>query len=249
MNITVIGTGYVGLVTGTCFAEMGNTVICVDIDQQKIENLNKGIIPIYEPGLEELIHRNDKEGRLSFSTSLKYAMKKSNIIIIAVGTPAGPSGEANMEYVYNAAREIGENMDRESVIVDKSTVPVGTAGKVKSIIKRELILCPIDYPYLYSKTDITNIFLGDSRHWRVIEETLCTFLTSKKMVVDYWEKFTSMCEFEHYPFELPLHEIYKKEYCLSPIPSLAMHCTNINSTYGISPNMDWKELWEENADY
>ena len=124
-----------------------------------------------------------------------------------------------------------------------------TYEKIASIIKKELILCPIDYPYLYSKTDITNIFLGDSRHWRVIEETLCTFLTSKKMVIDYWEKFTSMCEFEHYPFELPLHEIYKKEYCLSPIPSLAMHCTNINSTYGISPNMDWKELWNENADY
>ncbi len=138
MNITIIGTGYVGLVTGTCFAEMGNTVTCVDIDQKKIDNLNKGVIPIYEPGLEELIQQNEKAGRLSFSTSLKDAMKKSNIFLISVGTPESPNGEANMEYVYNVAKEIGKHLDRESVIVNKSTVPVGTAGKVSSIIEEEL---------------------------------------------------------------------------------------------------------------
>ena len=138
MNITIIGTGYVGLVTGVCFAEMGNTVICVDIDQKKIDNLNKGVIPIYEPGLEELIQQNEKAGRLSFSTSLKDAMKKSHIFLISVGTPESPNGEANMEYVYNVAKEIGKHLDRESVIVNKSTVPVGTAGKVSSIIEEEL---------------------------------------------------------------------------------------------------------------
>ena len=138
MKIVIIGTGYVGLVTGSCFAEMGNNVTCVDIDQEKIDNLNKGIIPIYEPGLEELILNNEKAGRLSFTTSLKDAMKKSNIFLIAVGTPESPNGEANMEYVYNVAREIGENMERESIIVDKSTVPVGTAQKVKSIIDEGL---------------------------------------------------------------------------------------------------------------
>ena len=138
MKIVIIGTGYVGLVTGSCFAEMGNNVICLDIDQEKIDNLNKGIIPIYEPGLEELILNNEKAGRLSFTTSLKDAMKKSNIFLIAVGTPESPNGEANMEYVYNVAREIGENMERESIIVDKSTVPVGTAQKVKSIIDEGL---------------------------------------------------------------------------------------------------------------
>ena len=147
MNIIIIGTGYVGLVTGTCFAEMGNTVTCIDIDEEKIDNLNKGIIPIYEPGLEELIQSNKQADRLSFSISLIDAMKKSNIIIIAVGTPEGPSGEANMEYVYNAAREIGENMDRESVIVDKSTVPVGTAEKVRSIIAEELGSRGTDVPF------------------------------------------------------------------------------------------------------
>ena len=138
MNITIIGTGYVGLVTGTCFAEMGNIVTCVDIDQKKIDNLNKGIIPIYEPGLEKLIQENEKAGRLSFSTSLKEAMEKSKLFLIAVGTPESPNGEANMEYVYAVASEIGEQLIQESVIVNKSTVPVGTAQKVKSIIDEGL---------------------------------------------------------------------------------------------------------------
>ena len=138
MNITIIGTGYVGLVTGTCFAEMGNNITCVDIDQKKIYNLNKGTIPIYEPGLEKLIQENKKAGRLSFSISLKEAMEKSKLFLIAVGTPESPNGEANMEYIYAVASEIGEHLIQESVIVNKSTVPVGTADKVKSIIVKEL---------------------------------------------------------------------------------------------------------------
>ena len=148
MNITIIGTGYVGLVTGTCFAEMGNTVTCVDIDQEKIDNLNKGIIPIYEPGLKKLIQENEKAGRLSFSTSLEEAMEKSKLFLIAVGTPESPNGKANMEYVYNAAKKIGTNLDRESVIVNKSTVPIGTADKVHAIIKNELVMRGEDIPYL-----------------------------------------------------------------------------------------------------
>jgi len=147
MNITIIGSGYVGLVTGTCFAEMGNTVTCVDIDQEKIDNLNKGIVPIYEPGLEKLIQENEKAGRLSFTASLPEAMKCSNLFLIAVGTPESPNGEANMEYVYNVAKEIGKNLDSESVIVNKSTVPVGTAEKVRSIILEELGNSGIDVPF------------------------------------------------------------------------------------------------------
>ena len=121
--------------------------------------------------------------------------------------------------------------------------------RISSQLKKELILCPADYPYLYTKIDSTNIFLGSNKHWRKIDETLCTFFTSKIILEKYWEKFVSMCQFEHYPFEKPLHEIYKLEYCLSPIPSLALHCTNVNSVYGLSPNMDWKQVWEENRDY
>ena len=118
--------------------------------------------------------------------------------------------------------------------------------RISSQIEKELIICPTDYPYLYTKSDLTQIYLGEKYHWRKIDETLCTFLTSRKMIEKYWDKFLSMCKFEHYPFELPLHEIYKKELCISPIPSLAIHCTNINSIFGLSPNVDIKKIWEEN---
>ena len=121
--------------------------------------------------------------------------------------------------------------------------------RISSQTKKELILCPIDYPYLYTKINHTNIFLGSTKHWRVVGETLCTFLTSLNILQKHWDKFISMCQFEHYPFEQPLHDIYKSEYCLSPIPSLALHCTNINSIYGLSPVVDWKKLWEENKNY
>ena len=124
-----------------------------------------------------------------------------------------------------------------------------TYERISSQMNRELFICPTDYPYLYTKVDTTNIFLGSSKHWRKVEETLCTFLTSKIILQKYWKKFISMCQFEHYPFEQPLHDIYKSEYCLSPIPSLALHCTNINSVFGLSPNMNWKKIWEENKNY
>ena len=121
--------------------------------------------------------------------------------------------------------------------------------RISSQINKELILCPTDYPYLYTKLEPTNIFIGSTKHWRVVNETLCTFLTSKEIVEKHWDKLISMCKFEHYPFEQPLHDIYKLEYCLSPIPSLAFHCTNINSIFGLSPAMDWKKMWEENENY
>ena len=124
-----------------------------------------------------------------------------------------------------------------------------TYERISSQLNKELILCPTDYPYLYTKTDPSSIFLGSNKHWRRVEETLCTFCTSKILINKYWNKFVSMCQFEHYPFEEPLHEIYKSEYCLSPIPSLAIHCTNVNSIFGLSPNVNWKEIWDKNKDY
>ena len=124
-----------------------------------------------------------------------------------------------------------------------------TYERIASQTNRELILCPTDYPYLYTKIDSTNIFLGSTKHWRVVGETLCTFLTSANMLQKHWDKLISMCQFEHKPFEQPLHDIYKLEYCLSPIPSLALHCTNVNSIYGLSPTMNWKKIWEENENY
>jgi len=138
MNLTVIGTGYVGLVTGICFAEMGNTVTCVDTSTEKIDRLAEGKIPIYEPGLEPLLHNNLREGRLHFSTSLAKAMENCQVFFIAVGTPSNHDGSADLQHVLDVAREIGKFMTEYCVVVDKSTVPVGTADKVRAVIRHEL---------------------------------------------------------------------------------------------------------------
>jgi len=136
MKICVIGTGYVGLVAGTCLAEMGNDVICVDKDKKKLVQLEKGIVPIYEPGLEELIKVNVAEGRLTFTNNLDEAVKKSLVCFIAVGTPQGDDGSADLTAVFGVAESIAKSMNEYKVIVDKSTVPVGTAEKVTEIIKK-----------------------------------------------------------------------------------------------------------------
>lgn len=137
MKITVIGTGYVGLVTGTCFAELGNEIICVDIDKQKVSQLIKGIIPIYEPGLEELVQKNLKEKRLNFTTIAEKAVKISKVIFIAVGTPPDKSGQADLRYVKQATRDIAKFINEYKIVVNKSTVPVGTGDIVKQIIQKK----------------------------------------------------------------------------------------------------------------
>ena len=138
MDITVIGSGYVGLVSGTCFAEIGNSVTCVDIDPIKIEKLNQGIIPIFEPGLENMVLKNVKNENLFFTTALHEALQNSEIAFIAVGTPMGDDGSADLQYVLAVAKSIGESMQKRLIVVDKSTVPVGTADKVKATIQKEL---------------------------------------------------------------------------------------------------------------
>ena len=138
MKLTIIGTGYVGLVTGACFSEMGSQVTCVDIDQEKIDNLKKGILPIYEPGLESIVLGNYKEGTLNFTTSLAEAARDCSVFFIAVGTPPGEDGSADLQYVLEVARQIGRVITDYTVIVDKSTVPVGTADKVKAAVAEEL---------------------------------------------------------------------------------------------------------------
>jgi UDPglucose 6-dehydrogenase len=137
MKIAVVGTGYVGLVAGTCFAENGNEVICVDKDAAKVRLLQRGKVPIYEPGLEELVRRNRSEKRLTFTTALDRAVRQSQILFIAVGTPTGEDGSADLQHVMAVAREIGRAMNGYKVIVNKSTVPVGTAGKVREVLRRE----------------------------------------------------------------------------------------------------------------
>src|SRR5437870_3324031 len=137
MNIAVIGTGYVGLVAGSCLAESGNDVWCVDSDAAKIENLRQGMIPIYEPGLPEIVERNLREERLTFTTDLDAAVKKSFVLFVAVGTPTTPNGAADLAAVFDVARAIGKAMDRYKVIVVKSTVPAGTSEKLREILKSE----------------------------------------------------------------------------------------------------------------
>ena len=121
-----------------------------------------------------------------------------------------------------------------------------TYEKLTSELNQELFLCPVDYPYLYKSAESTSILIGNNYHWRTVKESLLTFMTSREMIDKHWDRLLKMCEIEHSPFEIPLHKIYEEEICLSPIPSLAMHCTNVNSVFGLSPNMNWKKLWDEN---
>jgi UDPglucose 6-dehydrogenase len=137
MKIAVVGTGYVGLVAGVCFAESGNDVVCVDNDASKVRALSKGKIPIYEPGLEELLRRNRSEGRLTFTTALPKAVRESAIVFIAVGTPQGEDGSADLQHVLGVAKDVAKAMNGYKVIVNKSTVPVGTAERVREVIRRE----------------------------------------------------------------------------------------------------------------
>lgn len=147
MKIAVVGSGYVGLVSGACFAEVGAEVVCIDIDRAKIEGLKNGVIPIYEPGLEELVERNYKEGRLSFSTELGEHIDDVEVVFSAVGTPPDEDGSADLRYVIDVARTFGQNIKKYTILVTKSTVPVGTAEIVKKVIKEELDKRGVDVPF------------------------------------------------------------------------------------------------------
>lgn len=147
MNLAVVGTGYVGLVTGTFFAEVGNNVICVDIDTEKIDKLNRGIVSIYEPGLDAFVCNNLAKGTLQFTTDIKYAVINSDVVFIAVGTPTGENGSADVKYVYEAAKSIGRYMEHTLLIVEKSTVPVGTFEHLKLLLQKELEKRNMDIPF------------------------------------------------------------------------------------------------------
>lgn len=147
MNIVVVGTGYVGLVSGACFAEMGANVTCVDIDESKIKALAQGIVPIYEPGLDNLISRNTRAGRLNFTTNLSDCIDNAEIVFIAVGTPSNPDGSANLTYVKEVAREFGALINKYTLLVTKSTVPVGTANVIRDIVDEQLAIRNVEVEY------------------------------------------------------------------------------------------------------
>ena len=162
---------------------------------------------------------------------------------------------SNMANIYQSLLEAKKSEDLIYFVEDdylhkRNSIKemIFTYERISSQINSEIIICPADYPYLYAKTEATLNFLGHRSHWRKVGETLCTFLTSKQIIEKYWDKYVSMCQREHAPFEKPMHEIYEKELCISPIPSLAVHFTNINSIFGLSPNVDWKKIWDENGD-
>ena len=199
MKITIIGTGYVGLVTGTCFSEMGNNVYCVDIDKNKIDDLKNGIIPIYEPGLEELVVRNYEHKNLIFTTKLKEGLDSSDICFIAVGTPVGEDGSADLQYVLEAGKEIGQYMTHDMIVINKSTVPVGTADKVKKVISKELEKRGLDYnisvvsnpEFLkegaavddFMKPDRVVIGCGDEKVIGILEELYAPFLRKQEIFI------------------------------------------------------------------
>ena len=169
----------------------------------------------------EVIENNMKATMASILTSFNIAKEKSDDLVYFVED----------DYIHK----------KESIIE-----MVSTYEKISSELNRELFLCPVDYPFLYNKLDNSNVLIGNKYHWRTVNESLLTFLTSKDLINKYWNEIVLMAENEHSPFETPLHKIYEKELCLSPIPSLAIHCTNVNSIFGLSPNINWKKLWEEN---
>ncbi|MDC0125274.1 glycosyltransferase family 2 protein [Candidatus Pelagibacter sp.] len=229
-------------------------------------NNNKKIFKNIKLKLTIIDHNSDKKIIQKFEKILKNQFFKSEINQLDInfykkkinrinqqGNKVTNNQISNMSNI-NQSLNLGKNCDDLVYFVEDDYLHKIDAieemlfayEKISTQTRKELILCPADYPYLYTKLKNSKILLGNKYHWRTIEESLCTFLTSKKIINKYFKKFTSACEFEHYPFEKPFHEIYKKELCISPVPAIAVHYTNINSVYGLSPLINYKELWEKN---
>ena len=211
-------------------------------------------ITTIDVGSEEIYVEKIKDMIKNYNINFEYIKLEINELKDFVDQNTSENQKSMMSNVYKSL-EVGKNGDydllyfvEDDYVHEKDCINemLFTYEKFASLIKDELILCPSDFPYLYNKFEPTQIILGNRRHWRVVEESLVTFLTSKKLLLKHWDTFISMSQINHDPFEKPLHEIYLKQYCLSPIPSLAMHCTNINSIYGLSPVIEWKRLWDEN---
>ena len=197
----------------------------------KSTNIQSKIISIEENEFQNEISKTDTEGNEISKIMI------SNMRNILKSIEISENEESDLFYFLE---------DDYIHIEEAITEMLFTYEKISSQLNKELFLCPADYPYLYSTIDDTKLFFGNMRHWRTINETLITFLTSKKMIKKYINELKLMGTKRHHPMETKLHEIYKKEYCLSPVPSIAMHATNINTIYGLPPNFNWKKIWEEN---
>ncbi len=207
MNLAVIGTGYVGLVSGTCFAETGNNVICVDIDEQKVHRLNQGEIVIYEPGLETLFERNTKQGRLQFTTDLGHAVRESDVIFLALPTPPGEDGSADLSYVLGVAGQLANMIDNYKVIVDKSTVPVGTAEKVHAAIAEHVsdtLFDVVSNPEFlregvavddFMKPDRVVIGTSSDRAWKVMEQLYKPYVRQGNPIIRMDERSAEMTKY------------------------------------------------------
>ena len=197
----------------------------------KSTNIQSKIISIEENEFQNEISKTDTEGN---EISKNMISNMRNIL-------------KSIEISENEESDLFYFLEDDYIHIEEAiTEMLFTYEKISSQLNKEIFLCPADYPYLYSTIDDTKLFFGNMRHWRTINETLITFLTSKKMIKKYINELKLMGTKRHHPMETKLHEIYKKEYCLSPIPSLAMHATNINTIYGLPPNFNWKKIWEEN---
>jgi hypothetical protein len=229
-------------------------------------NNNKKIFENIKLKLTIIDHNSEKKIIHKFKKILKKQFFKSEIKSLNIdfykkkikkinqqGKEVTQNQISNMSNI-NQSLNLGKNCDDLVYFVEDDYVHKIDAieemlfayEKISTQTRKELILCPADYPYLYTKLKNSKILLGNKYHWRTIEESLCTFLTSKKIINKHFKKFTSACEYEHFPFEKPFHQIYKKELCISPMPAIAVHYTNINSIYGLSPFIDYKKLWKNN---
>ena len=229
-------------------------------------NNNKKIFKNIKVKITIIDHNSDYKVIKKFKKLLKRQFFKSEILSLDLnfykkkikkinqqGKKVTNNQISNMSNI-NQSLNLGKNCDDLVYLVEDDYLHKKNAleemilsyERISTQIGRELIMCPADYPYLYNKIENSKIILGNNCHWRSVEESLCTFLTSKKLINKHFKKFISACEFEHYPFEKPFHDIFKKEICISPMPALAVHYTNINSIYGLSPLINYEKLWKEN---
>ena len=223
----------------------------INFCQSEYSNLKIKTIILDDSSKNENLDKIKKITKDINSRIVSLDTKKFEVRIKKQKTPETFSNLASLLQCFEFGKEIGEDLiffveddylHFETMLAEM----IATYERVSSQVGKDIFMCPADYPYLYMNNEKTNILIGDKRHWRIVSKTLCTFLTSKKLLDLYWENFSKNCEDRHDPFEKYINEIYKNEFCISPLKSLSVHLTNINSSYGLSPFIDYRKLWDDN---